>query len=181
MEGEQGSEALLGAIDKRAEQERARLIAEAEEEARRTLARAEAEADAVRAAARAGLERELEAEQRRLVGEARLGARLRALTARRAVLSEAFRLARERLDQMKRGPDWKRARSAMSEEARAAVGEPCTLECSDAEGRVIASSADGRRRVENSLDGRLRRVQSAAEHEVARRLFGGPTGPGGGG
>jgi vacuolar-type H+-ATPase subunit E/Vma4 len=63
--------------------------------------------------------------------------------------------------------------AALAEEARAAVGEPCTIDVSAEDGRITATSADGRRRVENSLEGRLRRAQVAAEHLVAEHLFGG--------
>jgi len=174
MDAEPGQSALLGAIDARAAEERARLLAEAETRVGEILAAADAECERLKAAALAGLERELAVEQLRLLGEARMHARTEGLARRRAVLEEAFWRAEERIKRLKAGPGARAALDALAEEARAAVGEPCDVQVSAADWKVAATSADGRRRVENGLDGRLLRARTAAEHGVARRLFGGP-------
>ena len=105
-------------------------------------------------------------------------ARAESLVARRALLAEAFQAAGREIQRMRSGTgrDAKAAAvvalAALAEEAEAAVGGPCTLEVSAEDWRVTATSADGRRVAENSLDGRLRRAASAAEPAVARILFG---------
>jgi len=170
-------DALLGAIDTSAEEERARLIADAQESARRILAEAEAECGRRKAEAMAEIEKELASEQQRLLGEARMGARTRGLERRRALLEEAFRAAGEELDRRAGGPEGATAAAALADEARAAIGEPCSVVITP-DGGIRAVSADGRRSVENSLRGRLTRARSAAEHEVVRRLFGAAGGPG---
>ena len=173
MEPEPAPGALIGAIEERADEERARITADAETRAKDILAAADAECGRIRAEAMVGLERELAAEQQRLLGEARMRARAESLASRRALLAEAFQRAGEEIARLKSSPAAAAALAALAEEARAAVGDPCTLDVSAEDGRVTATSADGRRRVENSLDGRLRRAQAAAEHLVARHLFGG--------
>lgn len=173
MGSEPGSGALFGAIEERAAEERTRLIAEAEARAKEIGAAAEAECERMNTEAMVGLERELAAEQQRLLGEARMRARAEGLASRRRLLVEAFQRAEKEIALLKAGPGAAAAAAALAEEARAAVGEPCTIDVSAEDGRVTATSADGRRRVENSLEGRLRRAQTAAEHLVAGRLFGG--------
>ncbi len=140
------------------------------------LAAADAACGQIRAEGMARLEHELAAEQQRLLGEARMRARAEGLASRRALLAEAFQRAGEEIARRKTGPDAAEALAALAEEARSAVGNPCTLDVSADDGRVMASSADGRRRVENSLDGRLSRAKSAVEPAAARRLFGGTSG-----
>ena len=100
-------------------------------------------------------------------------ARAESLSTRRALLAETFRRAEAEIREMRKGPGGAAALDALAGEARAAVGEPCTVEVSLEDGRVMATSADGRRAVENSLDGRLSRARTAVEPEVARLLFGG--------
>jgi vacuolar-type H+-ATPase subunit E/Vma4 len=170
------SGALIGAIEERADEERRRLTAEAEARAAEICAAADAECERMQADGLARLERELVAEQRRLLGEARMLARAEGLSSRRALLAESFQRAEKEIQRRKTGTGAAEALAALAEEARAAVGEPCTLEVSANDGRVTATSADGRRTVENGLDGRLRRAQVAAEAAVARRLFGGSSG-----
>ena len=170
-----GSGAFIGAIEGNADIERARLLAEAESRVSRIDAEAEAECNRMKTEGMARLEHELAAEQQRLLGEARMRARAAGLASRRSLLAEAFQRAEAEISRLKTGPGGAAVLSALAEEARAAVGEPCTVEVS-ADGRVTATSADGRRRGENSLDGRLLRAQTAAEPEVARRLFGGTNG-----
>ncbi len=172
MEVEPGPGALLGAIDARAAEERARLIAEAEARVSQILAGADAECGRLKADALAGLEKELAVEQVRLLGEARMRARTEGLARRRALLEEAFRLAEERIQRLKARPGAAAALAALAEEARQAVGEPCEVQASAADWSVSATSADGRRRVENGPAGRLARARAAAEHGAARRLFG---------
>jgi vacuolar-type H+-ATPase subunit E/Vma4 len=172
MGSEADPRALIGAIEERAAAERERLIAEAEARAGEIRAAAETECERLKAEAAAGLEKELAAEEQRLIGEARMRARARGLESRRRLLEEAFQRARKEIDLLKAGPGLAATLAALAEEARAAVGEPCAVDVAE-DGRVTATSPDGNRRAENSLDGRLLRATTAAEHLVAERLFGG--------
>jgi vacuolar-type H+-ATPase subunit E/Vma4 len=176
MASEPGPGALLGAIEDRAAEERARLVAAAEARAREISAAAEAECARMKTEALAGLEHELASEQLRLLGEARMRVRAEGLAARRLLLEEAFQRAGTEIAARKAGPEYGAAVEALAEEARAAVGEPCEMDTSSGAGSVAAASADGKRRAENSLEGRLGRAQGAAEHLVAQRLFGGAAG-----
>jgi len=164
---------LMEAIDARAADERARILAEAEARAAEIAAAADAECARLKAAALADLERELAVAQVRLLGEARMRARTDGLVRRRALLEEAFRLAAERITVLAAGPGAPAARRRLEDEARAAVGEPCEVEVSAADCSVTAVSSDGRRRVDNGPHTRLARAREAAEHEVTRVLFGG--------
>ncbi len=176
MPDENAPPALLGAIDERAEEERDRIRSEAEERAAAILAAADAECARRKAEALAGLRKELAAEQLRLTGEAMIRARARGLEHRRALLAEAFQRAGEEIARRRAGPEGPAAEAALAREARAAVGEPCSVETT-ADGTVRATSKDGRRSVENGLEGRLRRARVVLEHEVARRLFDEPGRP----
>jgi vacuolar-type H+-ATPase subunit E/Vma4 len=171
---EPGPGALIGAIEERAEEERARLAAEAQVRAEEIRAAAEAESQRIRAEGLALLETELAAERLRLLGEARMRARGESLVVRRALLAEAFERAGREIRRMREGTmaETVVALAALAEEAQAAVGDPCTVEGSAEDWRVTAISADGKRVAENSLDGRLLRAQAAAESAVARILFG---------
>ena len=171
--GEIGPEALITAIDERAEDERARIVAEAEQRAAAIKAAADAECARLKAEALAGLEKELAAEQLRLLGDAMMRARSNGLERRRALVAEAFRRAEEEISRRQQGPGGAAARAALEREARAAVGEPCAVQVT-ADGGIRAVSGDGRRSAENGLPGRFQRARVVLEHEVARRLFGQP-------
>ena len=172
-----GPEVLIEAIDERAEQERARVMAEAHARVTAILAEADAECARLKSEALDGLEKELAAEQLRLLGEAVLHARSAGLERRRALLAEVFRRAAEELSRRQRGTESAAAQAELAREARAAVGEPCAVEVT-ADGEIRAVSEDGRRSAENGLAGRLQRAQLSLEHEVARLLFGSPREPG---
>ncbi len=172
MQPDTGGGALFGAIAEKAAGERERILADAAARVGDILAAADAECARLRAEAEAGLEKELATEGQRLLGEARMHARMARLRSRRSMLSDVFRMAGEEIERLREGPGAARAFVLLAAEAKAAVGEPCTAEVQEAEGRVQASSADGRRQADNGLKSRLRRAETAAEPEVARLLFG---------
>ena len=91
MASEPGPGALLGAIEDRAAEERARLVAAAEARAREISAAAEVECARMKTEALAGLEHELASEQLRLLGEARMRVRAEGLAARRLLLEPRLR------------------------------------------------------------------------------------------
>jgi vacuolar-type H+-ATPase subunit E/Vma4 len=172
VDQEQEPRQLFSAIEERAGEERARIRAEAEARVRVTLEEAEAEIQRLKAEAVRGLERELASEAQRLVGEARMKARGEGLQVRRRLLAEAFARARAEVERLCASPEAAATLEILSVEASAAVGEPCAVDVDVKKGSVVATSADGRRRADNSLLSRLDRAQAAFEAEVAGFLFG---------
>lgn len=172
MDQEQEPGQLFSAIEERAGEERARIRTEAETRARVTLEEAEAEIQRIKDEALRGLERDLASEAQRLVGEARMKARGEGLQVKRRLLAEAFARAREEVERLCASPDAAAAMEMLSQEAAAAVGEPCSVDVDVKKGSVLAASSDGKRRADNSLLSRLDRAQAAFEAEAAGLLFG---------
>jgi vacuolar-type H+-ATPase subunit E/Vma4 len=169
---------LFAALEEQAREERGRIEAEAAEQASRIIADGDREVERLRAQARQDLRRELVVEGRRLLGEARARARIERLRAKRALLAEVFEGAGEAIERMKAGRGYREALDALAAEARASIGEPCSVEVRAEDASVIATSADGRRRADNSLATRIVAARGSAEPEVGRILFGArrPTG-----
>ena len=166
------SGALFDAIEDRAGEERARIRAEAEARAGQIGASADAEIERLKAAAMRALEKELAAERQRLLGEARMRARIGRLETKRRFLAEAFKLAGERIARLAAGEGNRAALEGLAAEAKAEVGEPCVVEVRAEDGTVTARSPDGRRSADNSPATRLGRAQAGAEPQVAQLLFG---------
>jgi vacuolar-type H+-ATPase subunit E/Vma4 len=164
--------ALIDAMERQAAEERRRIRSEAEAHAAEVIAAADAECARLSAEAMHALDKELAVERQRIVGEAVMAARAERLRMKRRLLDEVFRRAAAVVARRaEREEDRRAALELLAAEARVVVGEPCSVTVS-ADG-VVASSPDGRRRVDNGLAARLRRAESGAEHEVARLLFGG--------
>jgi vacuolar-type H+-ATPase subunit E/Vma4 len=172
MDQEQEPGQLFSAIEERAGEERARIRTEAETRARVTREEAEAEIQRIKDEALRGLERDLASEAQRLVGEARMKARGEGLQVKRRLLAEAFARARAEVERLCASPDAAAAMEMLSQEAAAAVGEPCSVDVDVKKGSVLAASSDGKRRADNSLLSRLDRAQAAFEAEAAGLLFG---------
>jgi vacuolar-type H+-ATPase subunit E/Vma4 len=174
------SDGLFSAIGRQAEQERAAVMAEAEARAREISARADAEAEREKAEAFRRLEREMIGEGQRLLGEARMEARNERLEMKRRLITRAFEAARTELGRLAATPGYRDGLAALAAQAAEAAGEGGSVQTVEAEGSVVAVSKDGRRRVDNGLLSRLARAETRVESEVARILFGGPAGAGGG-
>jgi vacuolar-type H+-ATPase subunit E/Vma4 len=172
MDQEQDPGQLFSTIEERAGEERARIRAEAETRVRVTRAETDAEIERLKAEAFRSLERELASEAQRLVGEARMTARGEGLQVKRRLLEETYQRARVEIERLCSSPDAGAAMDALSAEAAAAVGESSVVDVRREDGSVVASSADGRRRADNSLHARLDRARTAYEAEVAGLLFG---------
>ncbi len=168
------TDALIDAMERQAESERQRIVAEARARAAEVLAAADRECERLTAEALRALEKELAVERQRIVGEAVMKARIERLHMKRRLLAEVFRLSAEEVTRRAASPTALRtALDALAAEARAAMAEPCDVTVKPEDGTVVAVSADGRRRVDNGLTARLRRAESSAEREAARLLFGG--------
>jgi vacuolar-type H+-ATPase subunit E/Vma4 len=163
---------LFAALEGRAREERDRIEAEAAERASGIIAHASQEVERIRAQARLTLRRELVVEGKRLEGEARLRARIERLQAKRALLDEVMNRAGAEIEKLKTGPGYREALAALAAEARAAIGEPCSVEVNAESASVVATSADGRRRAHNGLAARIRAAKIVAEPELAKILYG---------
>jgi vacuolar-type H+-ATPase subunit E/Vma4 len=172
MDQETGPDTLFGALDRRGEEERRAIRGDAESRCRQVLAEADARIEALKAEATRALERELAGDRQRLMGEARMKARAEGLRVKRRLIAEAFARAGKEIERLRASPRADEALKSLAAEAAAAVGQPCTVETSQAEGTAVASSPDGSRRADNSLSSRLKRAQVVDESEVARTLFG---------
>jgi vacuolar-type H+-ATPase subunit E/Vma4 len=168
---------LFAALEERAREERDRIEAEAAQRASGILAEAAREVQRILTQARLELRRQLVIEGKRLAGEARLRARMERLHAKRALLAEVFASATAEIEHLKAGRGYRAALDALAAEARACIGEPCSVEVGAENASVIATSADGRRRADNSLAARIRAAGIVAEPEVAKILFGARQGP----
>ncbi len=163
---------LIDAMERQAGDERQRIRSEAEARAGEVLGAADAECERLKAEALYALDKDLVVERQRVVGEAIMQARAERLRMKRRILAEVFRRAREEVDRRVAEAGYPAALALLAAEARAAAGEPCDVTIRAEDGTVTALSPDGRRRVDNGLSARLRRAETYAEHEVARRLFG---------
>jgi vacuolar-type H+-ATPase subunit E/Vma4 len=172
MDQETGSDTLFGAIDKRGEEERRTIHVDAEARCRQVLAEADSRIELLKTEALRALERELAGDRQRLLGEARMKARAEGLQVKRRLIAEAFERAGKEIERLRASPDAAEMLRSLAAEAAAAVGEPCTVEMSPADGTAVAASPDGSRRADNGLAARLKRAQVVDESEVARRLFG---------
>ncbi len=169
---------LFQVIDQQAEKERAALIAEAKAQARVILDAAAREIDAQRQAAERKLEQELHVEEERLLGEARMDARNEQLSLKRGLIAEAFALAKEEILRLTETGAYSAVMKRLRSQAIAEAGEGCSVESAGAEARgsLVVTSADGRKRLDNSLLSRLAKAVSLEEPAVAAILFGGAQG-----
>jgi vacuolar-type H+-ATPase subunit E/Vma4 len=172
MDQEAGSDTLFGAIDKRGEEERRTIRVDAEARCRQVLAEADSRIEVLKAEATRALERELAGDRQRLLGEARMKARAEGLHVKRRLIAEAFERAGKEIERLRASPGAPEMLRSLAAEAATAVGEPCTVQASSADGTAVAASPDGSRRADNSLASRLKRAQVVDESEVARKLFG---------
>lgn len=195
MSSSGGIDALLSAMRRKAEEERAGLARETEDRIALLDARLEAELRAAEAEARAALELELEVFAGRLRGEAELAVRMDRLAFKGSVIEEVFAAAEKRLlegdagaygERLARlaveaveaiGPPGarlrvRRADAALVEAALAGREAPVEVEGVEAgPGTLQARSPDGRRVVDNSFSTRLERSRALLLPALASLLF----------
>ena len=159
---------LIGALEEQASQERDRLVAEARVRAGAILSAADEEIERIRAQALRGLDKELVVERQRVLGEATMRARTERLRLKRRLLGEAFGQARQEITRRAGLPGAETALAKLAAEAASAVGGPCDTRVE--KGIVTATSKDGRKSADNSLEARLARAEKSLEIEAARML-----------
>ncbi len=192
----QDAEALVEEIDREAEAEKLKIIAEAQDKANQVLAAADVMIQRATEEASRLMEKRAHVDEDRLLGRARMDVQADRLRGMRRAYERVFEIARQRIDSLVRSPRYSEAMKALVREAleavpRAAVisvaredqemcrdilralGKSCQVTGMDlGPGTVVASSADGRIRVDNSLAVRVAKAETQLETRVARCLNG---------
>ena len=109
--------ALLRAVGRQAEEEKARILAQTEEQVRDIRANAEAEAEAMRAEAGREVKRQVRIHSERILGEVEAQERVELLKLKRKLLDETFQTARAKQRNMMTGNDYARCIAKLIEEA----------------------------------------------------------------
>jgi V/A-type H+-transporting ATPase subunit E len=202
------AKSLAALIGEQASREAAQVLTDAQERAQRITEAAEAEAESIRAAARRGGEARGRQRAAEILEVAEAESRMRVLRARELQIVEVLAQARLRLANLAARPDAVQRLSALIREGldvlapgpirvrlpaallpllddarRRALGAGrWALRCEAdhvPSGGVILETDDGRRRVDNSFDARMHRVEHEIRRLAAARLFdltpGGPT------
>ncbi len=188
---------LIDLLEREAEAERQRLLAEARQRADQVRQQAEAEAQALLDAQRRRVAAAVEAARVRARGVARLRATSAVLEAKDAVLEEVFRRAQEELARVSQDPArYGSLLRGLLREAAEGFGGPVVVECAEQDVRAVEAAArelgipvvqvrpdsqlrggvrvlseDGRFVVENTLASRLERARQMLLGEVADILW----------
>ncbi len=189
---------LIDLLEREAEAERQRILAEARQRAEELRRQAEADAHALLEAQRRRVAAEVEAARVRARGVAHLRASSAVLEAKDQVLEEVFRRAAEELDRVARDPArYGALLRGLLREAVAGFQGPVVVECAEQDLHAVEAAArelgvpvaqvrpdsalragvrvrseDGRFVVENTLLSRLQRARQALLAEVAEVLWG---------
>lgn len=188
---------LMDLLEREAEAERQRILAEARQQAEQLVRQAEEEAHALLEAQRRRVAAEVEAARVRAQGVAQLRATSTVLEAKDQMLEEVFQRAGRELDRVTRDPArYGAILRGLVKEAVAGFHGPVVLECAEQDVRAVEAAArevgvtvvqvrpdsavragvrvlseDGRFVVENTLDSRLQRARPALLAEVADILW----------
>lgn len=189
---------MMDLLEREAEAERQRILAEARQQAEQFVRQAEAEADALLEAQRRRVAAEVEAARVRAQGVAHLRATSTVLEAKDQMLEEVFQRAGRELDRVTRDPArYGTVLRGLLREAVAGFQGPVVVECAEEDVREVEAAArevgvtvvqvrpdsavragvrvlseDGRFVVENTLGSRLQRARQALLAEVADILWG---------
>lgn len=188
---------LIDLLEREAEAERQRLLAEARERAEQLIQQAQAEAQALLDSQRRRVEAEVEAARVRARGVAQLRATSRVLEAKDRQLEEVFRRAAAELERIPRDPErYGRILRGLLREAAQGFNGPVVVECPERDTAAAEAAArelglhvvqvradpslrdgvrvrseDGRFVVENTLSSRLQRAHQLLLAEVAHVLW----------
>lgn len=186
--------ALLLAMSRQAEDEKTRVLAQAEKQVADIRLQGQAEAEAIRAEAGREVKRQVRIHSERILGEIEAQERDELLELKRQLLDATFQTAKAKQQEMMAGDGYARCIARLIEEAVATVGDNVRVsvaasdqlicrdvlermdvtgcvEIADEPGTVIVASMQGRKRVDNSLSTRLVRAKSLMQAQVAGVLF----------
>lgn len=192
-------EALLAMMRQQAEVEKDDILAQAQAEAEQVDARAESEIQAFTAASLRQSEIQLGHESDRILGQMQMENRSEVSAAKNRLLKQAFEQARPEVCASHNSTQYRSLLEILIEQAIAFVGQGGHVTVAEQDlglceaiiaekkfgcsvgtrtghpGTVIATSKDGRRRVDNSLETRLARVEQLMKQDIAQMLFGSQT------
>lgn len=159
-------EALLTSIRQAAQAERDKIEADTQAEIAKIESQADAEVAAIEANARERATHTADFETDRAVAQTEAQTRRALAQKKRQLLDEAFALAQAELES--RGQEDATLKQKLLDQALVALGS----EAQGSADTATAHSANGRRRIDNSLLTRLERVQSLHSQDIAGLLFG---------
>jgi len=187
---------LVAEIDREAEAQRQQILREARDKAAEIAAASDARIRAAREEARRLTQKRARVDEDRLLGQARLDAQAERQLGLRRIYHRVFAQAREHLSGLAASSRYPAALKALVKEALSVIphaslltvaagdadlcrrilrelGKSCQVEGQKLPaGSVIASTADGNVRVDNSLEIRLAAAEAAMEPQVTRCLNG---------
>lgn len=188
-----GLEEIIGKIDQEASDQAAKIASDAREAASKTVGDAKARAEAIISQARAQAEREAKEERVRSVASARLAAKRELLLAREDVLRRYEQDVLGSVDDFTKSDGYStflmkaiddgvekigkdavvqvnsRDRSLLKGKKLAAEISKDAIEC---QGGALITAADGRRRVDNTVESLLRDRRDTIRLKLVAQLFG---------
>jgi vacuolar-type H+-ATPase subunit E/Vma4 len=196
MDEERDMSALLEAMRRQADEEKQRIISEAEQKAGEISAQAQAEIDAIRTHAEREIDRQVFMHSESVVGEMEAAERGEILAVKSGFLDQAFDTARKKLEQFSDlAPLIEDAVTRAGDDLQVSVAKDDVRTCksilsrlkisgkvevADRPGTVIASCEIRARRIDNSIHTRLERAERVMQAEIASMLFAAPGDKGGG-
>ena len=195
MPADQDTDALVAMMQQQGEAEKAEILAQAQADVEQVYAQAENEIQSLAAQSQRQSEIQIAQESERVLGRAQMESRSELSAARNRLIKQAFERGGQEIAKSYNSAEHKSVLKTLIEEAIAAVGpggcitvfdqdmELCDTiiaekqcECSvqaqgNQPGTVIATSQNGRRRVNNSIEARLTRVEQLMKQDIARILF----------
>ena len=195
MDRSRNEDKLLLAMDQQAARDREAILRDAQTLVREIEAQNQAAIERVQARIRIEADRTLRLERERLEGQSLVEFRRARQDIQTRLLQQVFRQARRELTALSKSPQYRDILAGLIAEALALTGPDahvevaaaeeklcrdvikqqalaCSLQAAQVEpGTVRVVAADGARRVDNSLQTRLDRVESLCRHEVAALLF----------
>jgi vacuolar-type H+-ATPase subunit E/Vma4 len=195
MEEHPDSGLLLKAVQDRAEQERQEILAQGRDQVAKIKAQSAAAVQEMRAQAQAQAEQAIARERERLLGQAKAEHGLALLDTKRRLLQAVFDQAEKELQAILQSDAYPEILSVLICEALEVTGPDSRLEVAEADitlcrsvikqgnlacsvsavqaqaGTLRVTSADGQRRVDNSLAMRLTRAKVHCQSALSRILF----------
>ena len=188
-----GLEEIVAKISQDADEQAARITSGARDEAKKVVESARAQADSIISDAKAEAEREVRAERLRSVAAARLAAKRELLQAREEVLSRYEDVLRKSVDDFMESDEYLGFLVGVIKDGVSKIGEGAVVHVTpedrsrlkgkklpgemskdqvDFRGGALVSSADGKRRVDNSIDSLLRERSDAIRLRLVEKVFG---------
>jgi vacuolar-type H+-ATPase subunit E/Vma4 len=195
MEEHPDSELLLKAVQDRAEQDRQEILAQGRDQVAKIKAQNDAAVQEIRVHAQGQAEQAITRERERLLGKAKADRRLALLDTKRRLLQAVFDQAEKEIQAVLQSDAYPEILSALICEALEVTGPDSQVEVAGADvalcrsaikqrklactvksaqeraGTLRVTSADGQKRVDNSLCMRLARAKVHCQSELARILF----------